>query len=82
MRIKRRGYQLIRGERNSTSRAVDRGRPKVSGRPDPFCQRPSIVFARVWILVAAGRSLGQMHAVARHNAESSLQVSMSQMPIC
>ena len=42
-------------------------------------RRPSLVFACVWILVAAGLSLGQMYAVVRHNAESSLRVSTSQM---
>lgn len=42
-------------------------------------RRPSVVFARAWILVAAGLSLGQVYAVARHNAESSLRVSTSQM---
>lgn len=42
-------------------------------------RRPSIVFARVWILVAAGLSLGQMYVVVRNNAESSLRVSTSQM---
>jgi hypothetical protein len=33
----------------------------------------------VWILVAAGLGLGQVYAVGRHNAQSSLQVSMTQM---
>jgi 4-amino-4-deoxy-L-arabinose transferase-like glycosyltransferase len=42
-------------------------------------RRPSVVFARAWMLVAAGLSLGQVYAVARHNAESSLRVSTSQM---
>jgi 4-amino-4-deoxy-L-arabinose transferase-like glycosyltransferase len=42
-------------------------------------RRPTVVLASVWILVAAGLSLGQVYAVARHNAESSLRVSTSQM---
>lgn len=42
-------------------------------------RRPTVVFARVWMLVAAGLSLGQVYAVARHNAGSSLRVSTSQM---
>ena len=42
-------------------------------------RRPAVVFASVWMLVAAGLSIGQAYAASRHNAESSLRVSTRQM---
>ncbi len=42
-------------------------------------RRPTVVLASVWILVAAGLTLGQVYAVARHNTDSSLSVSTSQL---
>lgn len=42
-------------------------------------RRSAVVFASVWLLVAAGLSIGQVYTTERHNAGSSLRVSASQM---
>lgn len=42
-------------------------------------RRRTVVFASVWILVAAALSVGQLYVVARHNAASSLRISTSQI---